>query len=274
MISQSCADFGFAKSFFERCPANAVDPFLLSVQYRMHAEIRAWPSLRFYGDQLRDGTNIAAPPVAEHRARDPRLSPYAFLDLYNSLGLGQEQRVAGAVAGEPQRARLRAAAARLHEQALLTLALYERRLIFTWSAIFVISPYVIAWTACSSINAKQQKKYQEGKSMIGCMLFNIYHWLECVFIKPWYFLFTCGKETRTVSYGELGYYKMRRVSEIISETLPQACLQLFIMLFPKQLKVSQWTVVAALSSSLFILALWVTVLFVEGKVRNAPQFED
>merc|ERR1719483_919764 len=42
-------------SLFERFMKNGVKPCLLDVQYRMHEEIRKFPSLTFYDDKLQDG---------------------------------------------------------------------------------------------------------------------------------------------------------------------------------------------------------------------------
>ena len=95
VISKSCADFGFAKSFFERCLDNKVEPYLLSVQYRMHTEIQHWPNATFYDSKLVDGPNIARDIIPRMAAqqRDPRLSPYAFFDLVKSRS--QEEQTEG-----------------------------------------------------------------------------------------------------------------------------------------------------------------------------------
>ncbi len=74
----------------------------------------------------------------------------------------------------------------------------DRPVLFMISSAFIAAPYVIAWTAASAMNAKKLKQRQSNLCQIlGCMLFNIapigilfllivdiYHWIECVFIKP------------------------------------------------------------------------------------------
>jgi senataxin len=49
-----------SRSLFERMQRCGAHSFLLSVQYRMHPSIRAFPSNRFYGSRLVDGTNAGS----------------------------------------------------------------------------------------------------------------------------------------------------------------------------------------------------------------------
>lgn len=143
------------------------------------------------------------------------------------------------------------------------------------------------------MNAKKLKQNPDSiLQIIGCILFNIaplgiaflvvvdiYHWFECVFIKPMFYVFTCGKQIRTISYGELGYYKMRRVAEIFAEAMPQAFVQLFILIrfragCPEGLKCPTLpSVLMALGSSVFVLLLWCTILKLEAK-KNGMGFAE
>jgi senataxin len=59
----------FQRSLFERFTMLGARPILLSVQYRMHPAIRAWPSREFYDDRLTD-----ADAVRDREARDEK--PY------------------------------------------------------------------------------------------------------------------------------------------------------------------------------------------------------
>ena len=85
VISNSCQIFGYDKSFFERCIENGVEPYLLDIQYRMHPDIREWPSVTFYDNKLKDGSNIQRDiePFGKSHGKDPRLGPYAFFDVYH-----------------------------------------------------------------------------------------------------------------------------------------------------------------------------------------------
>mmetsp|Transcript_35245 Transcript_35245/g.56547 ORF Transcript_35245/g.56547 Transcript_35245/m.56547 type:complete len:673 (+) Transcript_35245:2-2020(+) len=85
VISRSCEEYGFSKSFFERCIDNKIEPYLLQIQYRMHPAIREWPSNMFYKGLLQDGPNITKEviPFVEKHKGDPRLGPYTFFDVYH-----------------------------------------------------------------------------------------------------------------------------------------------------------------------------------------------
>eukprot|EP01083_Nonionella_stella_P010271 29316_1 len=168
-------------------------------------------------------------------------------------------------------------------------------MMFMVSASFIAAPYVIAWTAAASMNAKKLKQNRKNIcQIIGCMLFNIaplgiaflfavdlYHWFECVFIKPIFYLATCGKQIRTISYGELGYYKLRRVSEVFAEAIPQAVIQLVILVQMVRTnktgeehgcaKCTPLSVIQALISSFFVLLFWCAIIYFEGK-KNGMKF--
>ena len=48
----------YQQSLFQRLQMAKVPVSMLSIQYRMHPEIRMFPSLHFYNNNLRDGDNI------------------------------------------------------------------------------------------------------------------------------------------------------------------------------------------------------------------------
>lgn len=76
-------------SLFERFMKNGVKPCLLDVQYRMHAEIRRFPSATFYEDKLQDGPNIAErAQLPVYFTKDTRLGPYLVFDCIH----GKEQK--------------------------------------------------------------------------------------------------------------------------------------------------------------------------------------
>ena len=69
VLSSAAKASMFQRSLFERFTMLGARPILLSVQYRMHPAIRAWPSREFYDDRLTD-----ADAVRDREARDEK--PY------------------------------------------------------------------------------------------------------------------------------------------------------------------------------------------------------
>eukprot|EP01083_Nonionella_stella_P019842 55053_1 len=124
-------------------------------------------------------------------------------------------------------------------------------LFFTFSMVFVLSPYVIGWVSILQFMLRHfYKQLQESKKFktanILFILFNIlpfgvmslivgdvFHLLEYLIVRPIAYLSQmCGKwklELRTISFEELGYWKLRRVSEIYAETIPQSVLSSIVM---------------------------------------------
>ena len=90
VLSSAAKASAFQRSLFERFVRLGARPVLLSVQYRMHPAIRAWPSREFYEDKLTDDAS-----VREREARDPR--PYQT---------GPEATRAATTPGDGSRARL------------------------------------------------------------------------------------------------------------------------------------------------------------------------
>ena len=75
------------RSLFERLQANGCPVALLSVQYRMHPEIRRFPSKHFYHDLLEDASAVTSlPPEPYHSV--PLLGPYQVFDVAS----GKEER--------------------------------------------------------------------------------------------------------------------------------------------------------------------------------------
>ena len=94
VISHEAARRGLARTMFERLaelPTTAAAGRMLTVQYRMHEAVMAWPSDAFYGGRLE-----AAPAVARHLltdlegvvANDWTEAPLCFLD---TAGCGHEE---------------------------------------------------------------------------------------------------------------------------------------------------------------------------------------
>ncbi|EPS28401.1 hypothetical protein PDE_03347 [Penicillium oxalicum 114-2] len=81
VLSKMASKFQYEQSLFVRMQKNfPKDVHLLDVQYRMHPEISAFPSLTFYDGRLEDG-----PDMSKLRARpwhqSELLSPYRFFDV-------------------------------------------------------------------------------------------------------------------------------------------------------------------------------------------------
>jgi senataxin len=108
VLSHRARELGFGRSLFERLQRAGHPVLMLQTQYRMHGAIRAFPSVHFYGSQLKDSESIArmmsrppgapgGPPalfkpmrshstVRSHSSRrrpDLRCAPYAFFNLQN-----------------------------------------------------------------------------------------------------------------------------------------------------------------------------------------------
>jgi len=162
-------------------------------------------------------------------------------------------------------------------------------ILVTISSALIVAPYVIAWTSLAGFNIKKLKQNRNHPGWIVYVLIfsicpfgvafllitDIYHVIECVAIKPLWYLLTFGKEFRTISYDELGYYKLRRVSEIFSEAMPQAIMQAVLLgsSLKTVLDLNIIVVLFGLICSLVVLALWVTIIFVEGK-KNGMKFAE
>ncbi|ORZ10330.1 AAA domain-domain-containing protein [Lobosporangium transversale] len=87
VISQLATKYAYNQSLFVRIQSLAPSSVhLLSIQYRMHPDISAFPSREFYKALLKDGPGMAEKTRAEWH-RNPLTPPYRFFDVYQ----GQEQ---------------------------------------------------------------------------------------------------------------------------------------------------------------------------------------
>ena len=76
--SGRCHGVSFQRSLFERFTALGAEAMLLSVQYRMHPAIRAFPSKAFYESRLTDSASVTSAP--SNLSLGVSLAPHVFFD--------------------------------------------------------------------------------------------------------------------------------------------------------------------------------------------------
>ncbi|PIN24740.1 tRNA-splicing endonuclease positive effector (SEN1) [Handroanthus impetiginosus] len=92
VISKAAGTLLYSRSLFERFQQAGCPTMLLSVQYRMHPQIREFPSRYFYQGRLTDSESVANLPD-EIYYKDPLLKPYIFFDITH----GRESHRGGSV---------------------------------------------------------------------------------------------------------------------------------------------------------------------------------
>ncbi|KAK8677908.1 hypothetical protein V6N13_143428 [Hibiscus sabdariffa] len=92
VISKAAGTLLYSRSLFERFQLAGCPTMLLSVQYRMHPQIRDFPSRYFYQGRLIDSESVANLPD-EVYYKDPLLKPYLFYDITH----GRESHRGGSV---------------------------------------------------------------------------------------------------------------------------------------------------------------------------------
>ncbi|POO04034.1 P-loop containing nucleoside triphosphate hydrolase [Trema orientale] len=92
VISKAAGTLLYSRSLFERFQLAGCPTMLLSVQYRMHPQIRDFPSRYFYQGRLTDSESVTNLPD-EVYYKDPILRPYIFFDITH----GRESHRGGSV---------------------------------------------------------------------------------------------------------------------------------------------------------------------------------
>lgn len=92
VISKAAGTLLYSRSLFERFQQAGCPTMLLSVQYRMHPQIREFPSSHFYQGRLTDSESVSGLPE-EIYYRDPLMQPYIFYDIMH----GRESHQGGSV---------------------------------------------------------------------------------------------------------------------------------------------------------------------------------
>nr|XP_024386396.1 uncharacterized protein LOC112287553 isoform X3 [Physcomitrium patens]XP_024386398.1 uncharacterized protein LOC112287553 isoform X3 [Physcomitrium patens] len=83
VISQAAVKMGYATSMFERLQRAGYPVTMLSTQYRMHPEIRRFPSAHFYDNQLTDGLVEGSRKAPFHS--EWCFAPYVFFDVVDGF---------------------------------------------------------------------------------------------------------------------------------------------------------------------------------------------
>ncbi|CAM8889725.1 unnamed protein product [Rhodiola kirilowii] len=130
VISKAAGSLLYNRSLFERFQQGGCPTMLLSVQYRMHPQIRDFPSKYFYKGRLIDSESVTNVPDEKYY-QDRLLRPYIFYDIAH----GRESHRGGSVSYE-----------NLHE-AQFCLQLYEhlqktlKRMGLNKVSVGIITPY-------------------------------------------------------------------------------------------------------------------------------------
>lgn len=94
VLSEAARAVAMERSLFERLQMQGCPVVLLSMQYRMHPEIRSFPSHHFYEGRLEDAASVRAlPPEPFHS--HPLLRPYLVFDV--ARGKERRQAAGGSV---------------------------------------------------------------------------------------------------------------------------------------------------------------------------------
>ncbi|CAA7048807.1 unnamed protein product [Microthlaspi erraticum] len=95
VISKAAGTLLYSRSLFERFQLAGCRTLLLTVQYRMHPQIRDFPSRYFYQGRLTDSESVSTAPD-EIYYKDSVLKPYLFFDISH----GRESHRGGSVSYE------------------------------------------------------------------------------------------------------------------------------------------------------------------------------
>ncbi|XVF64744.1 hypothetical protein PTKIN_Ptkin09bG0191700 [Pterospermum kingtungense] len=153
VISKAAGTLLYSRSLFERFQLAGCPTMLLSVQYRMHPQIRDFPSRYFYQGRLTDSESVANLPD-EVYYKDPLLKPYLFYDITH----GRESHRGGSVSYQ-----------NVHE-AVFCLRLYEylqktlKSLGVPKITVGIITPYKLQ-LKCIQREFESVIKSEEGKDL-------------------------------------------------------------------------------------------------------------
>ncbi|KAL8225543.1 hypothetical protein R6Q57_018100 [Mikania cordata] len=153
VISKAAGTLLYSRSLFERFQQAGCPTMLLSVQYRMHPQIREFPSRYFYQNRLTDSESVTSLPD-EVYYKDPLLKPYIFYDITH----GRESHRGGSVSYQ-----------NIHE-AQFCLRLYQhlqrsvKSLGIAKVSVGIITPYKLQ-LKCIQREFEEVLKSEEGKDL-------------------------------------------------------------------------------------------------------------
>ncbi|CAL9129769.1 unnamed protein product [Musa acuminata var. zebrina] len=153
VISKAAGTLLYSRSLFERFQQAGCPTLLLSVQYRMHPQIRDFPSRYFYQGRLTDSESIAN-LADEVYYKDSLLRPYVFYDIMH----GRESHRGGSVSYQ-----------NVHE-AQFSLRLYEHLQKFVKASsgkkvsVGIITPYKLQ-LKCLQREFEEVLNSEEGKDI-------------------------------------------------------------------------------------------------------------
>ncbi|KAL7618576.1 uncharacterized ATP-dependent helicase C29A10.10c [Lactuca sativa] len=153
VISKAAGTLLYSRSLFERFQQAGCPTMLLSVQYRMHPQIREFPSRYFYQGRLTDSESVTNSPD-EPYYKDPILRPYVFYDITH----GRESHRGGSVSYQ-----------NIHE-AQFCLKLYQhlqksvKSLGIPKVSVGIITPYKLQ-LKCIQREFEEVLKSEEGKDL-------------------------------------------------------------------------------------------------------------
>ncbi|KAI3685395.1 hypothetical protein L6452_34637 [Arctium lappa] len=153
VISKAAGTLLYSRSLFERFQQAGCPTMLLSVQYRMHPQIREFPSRYFYQGRLTDSESVVN-LADEVYYKDPLLRPYIFYDITH----GRESHRGGSVSYQ-----------NIHE-AQFCLRLYQhlqksvKSLGVAKVSVGIITPYKLQ-LKCIQREFEEVLKSEEGKDL-------------------------------------------------------------------------------------------------------------
>lgn len=101
VLSQNVSKMAYERSMFERLQRAGYPVTMLSTQYRMHPEIREFPSAHFYNNLITDGPGLKGSRKAIFH-RESYLGPYVFFDVVDGKEGGRGNSASQSISNEAE----------------------------------------------------------------------------------------------------------------------------------------------------------------------------
>ncbi|KAG6555775.1 hypothetical protein Mapa_003016 [Marchantia paleacea] len=101
VLSQHVSKMAYERSMFERLQRAGYPVTMLSTQYRMHPEIREFPSAHFYDNLITDGPGLKGSRKAIFH-RESYLGPYVFFDVVDGKEGGRGNSASQSISNEAE----------------------------------------------------------------------------------------------------------------------------------------------------------------------------